>query len=240
MLGATSDIARAVALRYAAAGWRLQLAARDDAALARECRDLTLRHGRPVESYLLDVVDPASVSALLARLTRLPDVVVCAIGRLGDQRQSETDGAELALTVAANYVGPAQVLGALAEQFVARGSGTLVAISSVAGERGRAANYSYGSAKAGLTAWLSGLRNRLALAGSPVRVVTVILGYAQTPMTEGMDLPGWLVSSPEAVAGRVVRAVERGQDVIYVSRKWRLIMAIIRLIPERVFKRLRL
>ncbi|MEQ9256956.1 MAG: SDR family NAD(P)-dependent oxidoreductase, partial [Alphaproteobacteria bacterium] len=142
--------------------------------------------------------------------------------------------------VAANYVGPAQVLGALAEQFVARGSGTLVAISSVAGERGRAANYSYGSAKAGLTAWLSGLRNRLALAGSPVRVVTVILGYAQTPMTEGMDLPGWLVSSPEAVAGRVVRAVERGQDVIYVSRKWRLIMAIIRLIPERVFKRLRL
>jgi hypothetical protein len=135
----------------------------------------------------------------------------------------------------ANFEGPATILGALANAMEARGSGTLVGISSVAGERGRASNYVYGSAKAGFTAFLSGLRNRLA--GKGVHVVTVLPGFVATKMTEGMDLPARLVAQPEEVATAILAAVERGQEVIYVRRIWRLIMAIIRAIPETIFKK---
>ena len=137
-----------------------------------------------------------------------------------------------------NYVGPALLMGALAERFEQRGSGVLVGVSSVAGERGRASNYVYGSAKAGLTAFLSGLRNRLAHSG--VHVVTVKPGFVRTRMTDGMDLPAWLTAKPQEVAKAVVQAIRRRRDVIYVYRLWRLLMLIIRAIPEPMFKRLRL
>ena len=109
-------------------------------------------------------------------------------------------------------------------------------MSSVAGERGRAKNYVYGSAKAGFTAYLSGLRNRLA--GKGVHVVTVLPGFVDTKMTEGMDLPRRLTAQPEEVADAVFRAVERKRDVIYVRSIWRVVMAVIRAIPEWKFKRM--
>ena len=137
-----------------------------------------------------------------------------------------------------NYVGPALLLGALAERFAQRGSGVLVGVGSVAGERGRAANYVYGSAKAGFTAFLSGLRNRLFAAG--VHVVTVKPGFVRTRMTDGMDLPARLTAEPEEVAAAVVRAIRRRRDVVYVRRVWRPITLILRAVPESVFKRLAL
>ena len=107
-------------------------------------------------------------------------------------------------------------------------------ISSVAGERGRATNYVYGSAKAGFTAFLSGLRNRLAKNG--VHVVTVLPGFVATKMTEGMDLPTRLTAQPEEVAKAVFKAVKRTKNTIYIKPIWWIIMVIIRLIPERLFK----
>jgi short-subunit dehydrogenase len=116
-----------------------------------------------------------------------------------------------------------------------RPGATIIGISSVAGDRGRGSNFVYGSAKAGFTAFLSGLRNALARTG--VKVVTVKPGFVDTEMTAGMDLPKALTAQPEEVARAVLRAHERGKDVIYVRPVWRLIMLIIRTIPERIFKK---
>ena len=137
-----------------------------------------------------------------------------------------------------NYEGPANVMALLANRFVDRGSGTLVGISSVAGERGRATNYVYGSAKAGFTAFLSGLRNRLAKQG--VHVVTVLPGFVATQMTDGMDLPAKLTAQPREVAEATARAVAQKKDIIYVRPAWWLVMMIIRNLPEKVFKRMKI
>ena len=122
--------------------------------------------------------------------------------------------------------------------FADRGTGTLVGISSVAGLRGRATNYVYGSAKAALTAFLSGLRNRLASRG--VHVVTVLPGFVATRMTEHMDLPALLTARPREVADAIHRAAEKKHNIIYVRPVWRVVMFVIKLIPESVFKKMRL
>lgn len=238
ILGATSDIARAVAHRFAAAGHDLVLSARDPATLERDRADLALRYGVAVQVLMLDALHPESFGPFATALDPLPEVALCAIGAMGEQRASEQDPEAAAQVMRATFEGPALILGALAERFAERGSGTLVGISSVAGERGRASNYVYGAAKAGLTTFLSGLRNRLASRG--VHVVSVLPGFVATRMTEGMDLPPRLVAQPEEMAEAIFRAVVRRRDVIYVRPVWRLIMAVIRALPERVFKRTRL
>lgn len=238
ILGATSDIARAVALRFAAAGHPLILAGRDLPALQREAGDIALRHAVETRALAFDALEVAGFTAFADALDPLPEVAVCAIGAMGDQRESEQDPQAAAQVLRAGFEGPALILGALAERFAARGSGTLVGISSVAGERGRASNYVYGSAKAGFTAFLSGLRNRLA--GQGVHVVTVLPGFVATRMTEGMDLPGPLLAQPGELGEAIFRAVTRRRDVIYVRPVWRLVMAIIRALPERIFKKTRL
>ena len=171
VIGATSDIGRAIARTLAEEGCTLQLAARDPARPERETRDLRVRTGVAVTAHRCDVLEEDSGVSLLDTLDPLPDVAVCVVGRLGDQAESQRDGAAAERVMRINYVGPALLMGALAERFERRGGGVLVGVSSVAGERGRASNYVYGSAKAGFTAFLSGLRSRLAASGA--HVVTV-------------------------------------------------------------------
>lgn len=236
VLGASSDIAEATARRFAAAGYAVQLAGRDNAALGAMATDLELRHRVVVSIHRCDVTEAQDRAALAAGLPVLPDVVVCAVGLLGDQRENEIDPAAAERVMRANYEGPALMLGALAEAFASRGQGVIVGISSVAGERGRASNYVYGSAKAGMTAFLSGLRNRFGKTG--VHVVSVLPGFVDTRMTEGMALPPALTAQPDDVAQAIWRAVERRKDVVYVRPLWRWIMAIIRAIPEGLFKKL--
>ena len=237
VVGATSDIGRAIARRLARDGWSLQLAARDPTELDREARDLRMRTGVAVAAHRCDVLDEGGGVALLDALDSLPDLAVCVVGLLGCQAESQRDGAAAERVMRTNYVGPALLAGALAERFERRGSGTLVGVSSVAGERGRASNYVYGSAKAGFTAFLSGLRSRLA--GSGVHVVTVKPGFVRTRMTEGMDLPAPLTATPGEVADAVVDAIRQRRDIVHVRRVWRPIMWVVRALPERVFKRMR-
>ena len=237
IIGATSDIGRAIARKLAARGWALQLAARDLARLEREARDLRVRTAAAVTARRCDALQADGGVSLLEELDPLPDVAVCVVGLLGDQADSQRDIVAAERVMRTNYIGPALLMGALAERFEQRGRGVLVGVSSVAGERGRAANYVYGSAKAGFTAFLSGLRNRLA--GSGVHVVTVKPGFVRTRMTDGMDLPARLTATPEEVAAVVVEAMRRGRNIVYVRRVWRFIMFIIRVIPEGVFKRLK-
>jgi decaprenylphospho-beta-D-erythro-pentofuranosid-2-ulose 2-reductase len=238
IIGGRSDIGLAIAHRFAAAGHPVQLAARNAADLTAEKADLEVRHGTPVTVHDLDILVPDSFAPFVDGLPVLPRIAVCVVGLLGDQPAAETDLAAAALALRSNFEGPALLTGLLASRFEQRGGGTLVGISSVAGERGRASNYVYGSAKAGYTAFLSGLRNRLAK--KRVHVVTVLPGFVATRMTEGMDLPARLTAKPEEVAEAIFKGVAAGKDVIYVKPVWRLIMAIIRAVPERIFKGLSL
>ena len=237
IIGATSDIGRAIARRLAADGCALQLAARDPERLERDAQDLRVRTGIVVTLHRCDVLDEDGGISFLDDLDPLPNAAVCVVGLLGEQAENERDGAAAERVMRTNYVGPALLLGALAGRFERRGSGVLVGVSSVAGDRGRAANYVYGSAKAGFTAFLSGLRNRLAASG--VHVVTVKPGFVRTRMTDGMNLPVRLTAKPEEVADAVIKAVHRRRDIIYVRRVWRLIMLIMRAIPERMFKQMK-
>lgn len=238
ILGARSDIGLAVAREYAAAGHPVQLAARRADELERDRADIALRHDVEVSIHEFDALDIASHEAFVDCLPVLPEIAVCAVGLMGEQGENERDLAAAATVMRSNYEGPASILAVLANRFAARGSGHIVGISSVAGERGRATNYVYGSAKAGFTAFLSGLRNRLS--GCGVQVVTVLPGFVATRMTEGMDLPGALTAQPAEVGRAIVHATNRGRDVIYVRSVWRLVMLIIRSIPEPIFKKMKL
>jgi decaprenylphospho-beta-D-erythro-pentofuranosid-2-ulose 2-reductase len=235
ILGARSDVARACARRYAAEGYDVFLAARDAATLEPDAQDLRLRHSVTVTCHDFDALEIDGFESLLDDLPALPDVVLCAVGYMGDQKTSQSDTQAAAQVMRSNYEGPALVLGMLAERMDKRGSGTIIGISSVAGERGRASNYVYGSAKAGFTAFLSGLRNRLAKGA--VQVITVKPGFIATRMTEGMDLNPRLTAQPEEVAEAIWQAQKRRRSVVYVKPVWWLIMSIIKAMPERIFKK---
>jgi decaprenylphospho-beta-D-erythro-pentofuranosid-2-ulose 2-reductase len=238
ILGARSDIGMAVAHRFAAQGYRVQLAARDAASLETDKSDIEVRHGASVTLHEFDALATQTHAAFVAGLPELPAIAVCAVGLLGDQTASERDAKSAIQVMRSNYEGPASILAELANRFVERGSGTLVGISSVAGLRGRATNYVYGSAKAALTTFLSGLRNRLAR--HDVHVVTVLPGFVATRMTEHMDLPKLMTARPQEVAEAIHRAAEKKYNIIYVRPVWRVVMSAIKLIPESVFKKMRL
>ncbi|NPD20535.1 SDR family oxidoreductase [Alterinioella nitratireducens] len=235
ILGARSDIARAIARAFAAEGHPIQLAARHAENLGTDRDDLQTRYGVEVSLHDFDALEVRQHEAFVDGLPVLPEIVVSAIGVLGDQTENEDDVEAALGVIRANFEGPALILGVLANRFATRGSGTIVGISSVAGDRGRASNYVYGSAKAGFTAFLSGLRNRLARQG--VHVVTVQPGFVNTAMTAGMDTPGALTAEPSEVGEAIVNAVKKGRNVIYVRRIWWLVMSIICAIPEAIFKK---
>lgn len=238
LLGPRSDIALAVAHRFAEAGHPIQLAARNVEALEAERADIIVRYGVPVTLHEFDALATETHDAFAAALPTMPDIAICAVGYMGIQADSERDTSAAAIVLRSNFEGPASILAVLANLFAARGSGVLIGISSVAGERGRATNYVYGSAKAGFTSFLSGLRNRLAKQG--VHVVTVLPGFVATRMTAGMATPGLLTAQPKEVASAIFDAAMKKRDVIYVRPIWQIVMFVIRNIPERVFKHLRL
>lgn len=238
ILGARSEIGLAAARRFAKAGHAIQLAARAPESLEAQRADIALRADVPVTLHAFDVLDTGSFERFVADLPELPAVAVCVIGTMADQADNETDLASATRDLRSNFEGPALILGVLANRFADRGHGTLVGVSSVAGDRGRATNYVYGAAKAGFTAFLSGLRNRLA--GKDVHVVTVKPGFVNTAMTAGLDLPARLTAEPEEVGEAIFAAVRAKRNVIYVRPIWRVVMTVIRMIPEPIFKKLRL
>ncbi len=238
ILGARSDIGKAVAHKFAALGYPVQLAARNASTLEDDKSDMEIRYGVLVSLHEFDALATDTHEDFVAGLPELPRIAVCAVGLMEKQAENEQDVASAARVMRSNYEGPASILALLAIRFEEHGSGTIVGISSVAGDRGRATNYVYGSAKAGFTAFLSGLRQRLAKRS--VHVVTVLPGFVATQMTEGMDLPSKLTAEPNEVADAIARAIERKKDVIYVRPIWRLIMLIIRNIPEKIFKEMKI
>lgn len=236
VLGGVSDMGFAIAHAYARRGAAIVLAVRDLAAGERNAADLEVRFGVEARVEPFDVLQDDDHVRLLDRIG-LPDVVVSVVGLLGEQARAETDVDHAKLVMRTNYEGPALFLGLAARRMADRGHGLIVGVSSVAGERGRRSNYVYGSAKAGFTAFLSGLRARYAENG--VRVITVKPGFVATRMTANLKLPKPLTAQPAEVARAIERAEARGGKVVYVRPVWRLIMAIIRALPEPVFMRMK-
>lgn len=236
LLGATSDIGAAIADSFAAAGWSLQLAARRPQDLELQQKDLEVRHTAAVSLHAFDALDTESHASFIDALAPCPDLVVCVFGLLGNEAEAAENREAAERILHTNYTGAVTVLNALVTKFRERGSGGIIGISSVAGERGRASNVHYGSAKAGFTAYLSGLRG--ALADQDIHVMTVKPGFVATRMTEHMDLPPLLTAQPSEVGSAVIQAWEKNRNTIYVKWFWRWIMLIIQLIPEPIFKKL--
>ncbi len=236
IVGAKSDIALAVANKYASEGYELQLAARNSSELDPVVDDLKIRHETNVIAYELDILKYERFPDFLDSLACLPDVVLCAVGLLGRQNDDQQKFLNSVLVMRTNYEGPSLLLGEIARRFEMRGHGSIIGISSVAGDRGRASNYIYGSAKSGFTAFLSGLRNRVYKSG--VNILTVLPGFVATKMTQSKNLPSILTAQPEEVADKIFAAVKTKKNIIYVRPVWRYIMLVICSIPEFIFKRM--
>ena len=240
VFGATSAIAQACARIWAGRGDALFLVGRNAERLEAVAGDLKVRGASQVEWLAHDLADLEAHESLVARADAALggiDVALVAHGVLGDQMLLREDVSLAVESIHVNFVSAASLLAHLANLLERRKAGTIAVISSVAGDRGRQSNYVYGAAKAGLTAFASGLRNRLQKSG--VSVVTIKPGFVDTPMTAHVK-KGPLFARPDTVARAIVRAIDRRKDVVYVPGFWRLIMWVVRSIPERIFKRLSL
>lgn len=234
IVGAKSDIAKAIAREYAKHGYDLYLAARDVEELEAFANDVMVRTQKKVKLVEFDTLDYDNHEAFYEQLEEKPLGIISAVGYLGKQDKAQLDFNEAQQIVATNYTGIVSLFNLIANDFEQRRSGFIVGISSVAGDRGRKSNYIYGSAKAALTSYLSGLRNRLY--DSQVHVMTVKPGFVATKMTEGMDLPEKLTAQPEEVAEAIYNAQQKNKNVLYTKWFWKWIMLIIKSIPEWKFK----
>jgi decaprenylphospho-beta-D-erythro-pentofuranosid-2-ulose 2-reductase len=238
ILGAASDMAIAIAEKFAAEGYSIQLAARNVSRLEPMQSDLAIKYSSRVSIHEFDALAFDTHDSFFEELEPKPDVTVCVFGYLGDNIKASSDWNEASRIIHSNYTGAVSVLNIIARHYASLNEGVIVGISSVAGERGRQSNYLYGSAKAGFTAYLSGLRNSLYHKG--VHVVTVQPGFVYTKMTENIELPKLLTAKPEEVAQAVYSAVIKKRNVVYVKWFWKYIMAIIKNVPEFMFKKLKL
>lgn len=238
VLGAKSDIGIAVAHKFAKEGFDIQLAGRNAISLADECTQIRIRHNVNASFHEFNALDFNSHEKFISSLPYLPTVAISTVGYLGIQKKGERDIKKIIEIIRINFEGVAGIFGIIANHFEKRGKGTLIGISSVAGDRGRASNYLYGSAKAGLSSYLSGLRNRLYPHG--VEVITVKPGYVETKMTSHMNLPKPLTTTPKVVADYIYEAYKNKKKIIYVKPIWKYIMKIILYIPETIFMRLKL
>lgn len=233
ILGATSAIASEVALRHAARGDRLHLVGRDPAklaALARRCAPAEVTTAQADFSELRS--SEAVIEAAVAALGHV-DRALIAHGDLGDQLRSEASFDEAEAILRTNFTSAVSLLIPLANHMEARRGGRVGVITSVAGDRGRPRNYTYGAAKGGLNIYLQGLRSRLHPAG--VKVTTLKLGPVDTPMTREHP-KNLLFGKPAPVARSIVAAMDRGVPEAYVPAVWGAIMPLVRFTPERVFQ----
>jgi decaprenylphospho-beta-D-erythro-pentofuranosid-2-ulose 2-reductase len=240
VLGATSGIAQATCRIWATQGASLFLVARNQAKLDAVAQDLRTRGATYVGTAVADLDDTDNHPELLAHavnsLTGM-DIAYLAHGILGDQAEAEQDFNAAAQILYTNFLAPVSLLTWLANFCVQRRSGTLAVISSVAGDRGRKSNYLYGSSKAGLSAFLGGLRNRVDREG--VTVLTIKPGPTRTAMTAAMP-KSEKFADVDSVAESIVSAIDKRRDNLYVPFQWQPIMFVIRNIPERLFKKLNL
>jgi NADP-dependent 3-hydroxy acid dehydrogenase YdfG len=238
ILGASSGIARAFANEAARHGAAVILAGRDADDIARTAADIGVRTGRPAVTVMFDALDigsHAGFAAYCAELCSGPMNLFLAFGAMPSQSESDGDPAMARLTVETNFLGAVAVLSAFAPFLEQRGEGTVMALGSVAGDRGRIGNYLYGATKAALHVYLQGYRARLSRSG--IRVVVLKAGPVDTSMTWPLPRLPFMIS-PESFARLAWRLTEKGPVTAYVPRIWQAVMTCIRLIPTPVFNKL--
>jgi len=240
LLGATRGMGRAVARVLASRGERLFLLGRNASALARSARDLEARGApEPVGSAPCDLLDPGGFGAALDAVDRALDgfnTAILSAGLFAPQDRLEADARCREELLAADFAHSIEWCEAVRARLLARGGGVLCVFSSVAGERGRTPTVLYGAAKAGLSRYLEGLDHRYHARG--LRVITVKPGFVHTAMTEDLAPPPF-AGTPEAVARRVVRAIDRGTPVVYAPPIWHAVMLAVRALPRAVMRRAR-
>jgi short-subunit dehydrogenase len=240
IIGATSAIVQAVTRLFATEGHSLFLVARNKDKLQAIATDLRLRGAGYVEACVMDVLEynrHASVIMTAEEKMGGLDLAVVAHGTLPDQQACERSFDLTRQELEINCLSTISFLTHIANFFETKKNGTIAVISSVAGERGRQSNYVYGTAKGAVSIFLQGLRNRLQKCG--VKVLTIKPGLVDTPMTSAFP-KGMLWATPDKVARDIHHAIQFSKDITYSPFFWRIVMLIIRLIPERLFKNLRL
>lgn len=241
ILGATSGMAQAYAERMAKRGARLMLVARRPDALQQLAQHLQVLGAAQVHTVCADLANTAECAGAIERgfeqLERV-DVVLIAQGTLPDAPRTETDLSYAVAQFQINATGVIACLQQAAQHLQAQGSGRLAVIGSVAGDRGRASNALYGAAKAAVHTYASGLRAQLWRNG--VHVTVIKPGFVRTRMTEGLPLPGLLTISAAQAGEQIEHAIDAAPAQRYVARFWALIMLIIRLLPDFLFKRLKI
>ena len=239
-LGATSAIVAETLRCFAADGDSLMLVGRSLEKLERVALDLKAHGASAVHSIAADLADSAAHRGLFVEIEKLfPtfDTVIIGYGSLPDQKICQREASLAEQAIRTNFLSAVSLLTVLANCLEGRVGSVIAVITSVAGDRGRQSNYVYGCAKAGLSVFLQGLRNRLSCQG--VCVLTIKPGFVDTPMTGGLK-KGLLFASPESVGRGIYNAICRRRDVVYLPWYWCIIMLIIRHIPEPIFKRLKL
>lgn len=240
IIGATSAIAEHCARIWATRGDTLFLVARNDERVSSIATDLKVRGAASVVTYAVDLNAIDQHEAILdAAYTAMGgvDTVLIAHGTLSNQKQCEQSVALTLDEITTNALSAISLLTLIANRFEEKKHGTIAVISSVAGDRGRASNYVYGSAKAMITTFTSGLRQRLHK--SNVAVVTIKPGFVDTPMTAEFK-KGLLWAKPAAVAQKIVLAIDKRKDEVYVPAFWWAVMAVIKNIPVFIFRRIKL
>jgi len=236
IIGAKSDIAKEVARVYAKNGYNLYLAARNNEELKELKEDIEVRSGVEVKLKEFDITAYETHEGFYASLEERPLGVIVVSGYMAEQKAAQNDWSKTLETINVNYTGAVSILNIVANDLEKERRGFIVGVSSVAGDRGRKANYIYGSAKAAFSAYLGGLRNRLFESG--VQVLTVKPGFVATKMTENLDLSENLTAQPRDVAEDIFNAQQRGRNVLYTKTIWFFIMLIIKHIPEFIFKKM--
>ena len=236
--GATSAIAIAVARRLAAENAQLFLVARHAERLDTVAADLRVRGAENVDVAVADLADLTQHAALIKQVQgalATIDGALIAHGTLPDQHECERDTAVALNHIGINFLSPVSLLTELAKVMEPQGLGSIGVIGSVAGDRGRQSNYVYGSAKGGLAIFVQGLRHRLWSKG--VSVTLIKPGFVDTPMTAAITKGGPLWATPEKVAEDILKAMRRGTATLYTPWFWAGIMAIIRNVPDLIFRR---
>ena len=238
IIGATSEVGKQLAEIYADNGYDVVLCARKPEKLTALKGHLQVKYKVKATVQFFDALDFDSHLKIFQPIAKNSDVAIYLVGILGEQKKGEQDRTHAFNIIDTNYRSGVSILSIFANVYEARKSGTIIGVSSVAGDRGRQSIYLYGSAKAGFTAFLDGLRNRLTKSNVPV--ITVIPGYMATQMTAHLDLPKLLTAMPEYAANAIFKAYKKKRNRVYIKWIWKYIMLIIRNIPEFIFKKLSL
>lgn len=239
VLGGGSDLGLATARRLVDdRATTIVLAGRNPDAMAEGADALSRAGARRVEVTEFDALDRSSHAAFIERCWDDYgdiDLVLVAFGVLGDQDVAEHDADAALAIIDANFTGAVSVMIPLIDRMRTQGHGTVVVLSSVAGERARRSNFVYGSSKAGLDAFCQGMGD--ALVGTGVRMMIVRPGFVHSKMTEGLD-PAPLSTTPEAVADAIVEGLAKGREIVWVPAALRGVMSGLRHVPRPVFRRL--